>query len=122
MTTHAAKFDDVAGYAPQTSSSTTLLNPASSAYALSAAVAVVFNTLLTWGKEAYPAMNAFMASLSGHHWITHGLTDVAVFIVLGLVFMKLGTAGQMSSKQLVIVLVAAVFSAGLGLAAWFVLG
>ncbi|MDB4906868.1 MAG: hypothetical protein JWO05_1652 [Gemmatimonadetes bacterium] len=122
MTTHAAKFDDVAGYAPQTSGSTILLNPASSAFALSAAIAIVFNTLLTWGKEAYPALNAFMASLSGHHWITHGLADVAVFIALGLVFMTFGTASQMSPKQLVAVLVSAVFSAGLGLAAWFVLG
>lgn len=96
------------------------LHPASAAFALSAAIAIVFNTLLTWGKEAYPALNAFMKSLSGHHWITHGVVDVALFALLGLLFLKLGTARQVTGTQLVISLVAAVFVGGLGLAAWFV--
>ena len=83
-------------------SSTTQLDCVSAAFALSAAVTVVFNPLRAWVKDAYEPLNKFMAHLSGHHWTMHGLADVLLFVVLGLVFLNFGAAG-------------------LGLAAWFVL-
>src|SRR3954470_23490122 len=54
-------------------------------YGLAAAITFVFNTLLALVKDAWDPLNTFMAQLTGHHWITHGLADVAVFLVLGYV-------------------------------------
>jgi hypothetical protein len=95
------------------------LSQASSAFGLAAAVTVIFNTLLAWVKDAYDPLNTAMADLTGHHWITHGLVDVAVFVVLGFVFMSTGLAERMKSDALVLRLTGAVIIAGLGLAAWF---
>ncbi len=95
------------------------LGRAPAAFGLAAAIAIVFNTLLAWIKDAYDPLNSFMASLTGHHWITHGLADLAVFVVLGAVFMNTGTAERMSPENLVRLLVGAVVVAGLGLAGWF---
>jgi hypothetical protein len=94
---------------------------AAAAFGLSAAIAILLNTLLAWVKDAYDPLNSFMASLTGHHWITHGLTDVALFVILGFVFLAKGTADDMGGNGLVVKLIGAVVVAGLGLAAWFVL-
>ena len=95
------------------------LDNATAAFALSAAVTVLFNTLLAWVKDSVPALNDFMAALTGHHWITHGLADIVVFIVLGFVFMRTRTAAHMAPMSLIAILFVAVAAAGLGLAGWF---
>jgi hypothetical protein len=93
---------------------------ASSAFAVAAAVTVIFNTVLAWVKDAYDPLNQWMARLTGHHWITHGLADVALFAVLGLLFMQAGVGARTKPDVLVVRLFGAVVVAGLGLAAWFV--
>jgi hypothetical protein len=93
----------------------------SAAFGLAAAITILFNTLLAWVKDAYDPLNTAMAHLTGHHWITHGLVDIAVFVVLGFVFMSTGIARRIDPSRLVIELVGASVVAGLGLAAWFVL-
>jgi uncharacterized membrane protein SirB2 len=60
-------------------------------------------------------------NLTGHHWTTHGIADVLLFVVLGFVFMSRGTAERFAPMRLVQILVGSVVLAGLGLAAWFVL-
>lgn len=122
MANPALSTNFAAGKAPaDISSSTSSLDRVSAALALSAAVTVVFNTLLAWVKDAYEPLNTFMAHLFGHHWTTHGIFDVVLFVVLGVVFLNLGTAQRISPNRLVGTLVGAVIAAGLGLAAWFVL-
>jgi len=96
------------------------MNKATSAFALSAAIACLFNTALAWAKDAYAPLNKFMAGLTGHHWITHGLADLIVFVGLGLVFMNIKTA-DMKPDKLVSILVWSVAAASLGLFAWFLL-
>ncbi len=97
------------------------LGRASTAFVLAAAIACVFNTALAWAKDAYPALNKFMGSLTGHHWITHGLADCVVFVCLGLIFMKTSVADKINPERLVSILIWAVVSASLGLFAWFIL-
>lgn len=121
MANPALSIDVPTSKAPASASGTTSLDRVSAAFALSAAVTVVFNTLLAWVKDAYEPLNTFMAHLLGHHWTTHGVADVLLFVVLGFVFLNLGTAQRMSPNRLVGTLVGAVIAAGLGLAAWFVL-
>jgi hypothetical protein len=95
------------------------LDQASTAFGLSAAITIVFNTLLAWAKDAYDPLNSFMASLAGHHWITHGLADIILFVLLGWLFMSRGV--RIGGMALVRTVAAAVVGGGGGLAAWFFL-
>lgn len=97
------------------------LDRVSAAYAMAAALTIVFNTILTWAKEAYQPLHAFMASLTGHHWTTHGIADVVLFVVLGLAFVNWGVAARMAPQRLIGTLIGAVVVAGLGLVGFFVL-
>lgn len=95
------------------------LGRATSSFLLAAAIAVLFNTALAFAKDSYAPLNKFMGLLTGHHWTTHGLADLVVFLGLGLLFMKTGLAEKIEPNRLVSVLVGSVAIAGLGLAAWF---
>jgi hypothetical protein len=97
------------------------LERSSKAFALSASIAIVFNTLLAWIKDAYDPLNKFMASLTGHHWTTHGIADVLLFVALGYVLMSTNVPDRMSSKAVTVTLVASTIVSGLGLLVWFVL-
>src|SRR3569833_1179671 len=66
------------------------------AFALSASVTVLFNVVLAFVKDSSPPLNSFMAQLTGHHWRTHGLVDVAVFFLLGWLFMSRGIPADAS--------------------------
>ena len=66
-------------------------------------------------------MNKFMASLTGHHWITHGLADCIVFVGLGLIFLNTSAAAKINPNRLVSILIWAVVLASVGLFAWFLL-
>jgi hypothetical protein len=95
------------------------LDGAAAAFGLSAAITIVFNTLLAWIKDAYDPLNSFMASLTGHHWTTHGLADIAVFLILGFIFMQRGFS--FDGTRLAALVAGAVIVGGGGLALWFVL-
>jgi hypothetical protein len=95
------------------------LDGAAAAFGVSAAIAIVFNTVLAWIKDAYDPLNTFMASLTSHHWITHGLADVAVFLIVGAVLMRRSIS--MDGTKLACVLAGAAVMGGGGLALWFVL-
>jgi hypothetical protein len=94
------------------------LDAAATGFGLSAAIVIIFNTVLAWIKDAWDPLNSFMAWLTGHHWITHGVVDVALFVVLGLVFMRRGL--RMDGTTLAAILGAAAIIGGGGLALWFV--
>lgn len=96
-----------------------VLDGAAGAFAMSAVIAIVFNTVLAWVKDAYDPLNSFMASLTGHHWRTHGLVDVVVFVALGYLFMQRGF--QADGMKLAKLMTAAIVVSGGGLALWFLL-
>jgi hypothetical protein len=97
------------------------LTAATSGFVLAAAIAVLFNTGLAWAKDVYPHLNDFMKSVGGHHWTTHGLADLAVFLGLGFIFAKTRVAEKIDPNRLTGALVAAAVIAGLGLALWYAL-
>ena len=88
-------------------------------FTVAAAVAVVFNTLLAWVKDSNPAVNAEMKALLGHHWITHGVAVVLVFLILGFLFSRIGFIKRLSGKTLAVTLSVGVVLGGLGLVGWF---
>jgi hypothetical protein len=83
-----------------------------------AVVAIVFNTALAFIKDAYDPLNNLMKAMTGHHWTTHGLADVIVFLAVGLL-LAFGTTGPSLSKGTVIGVIVAAVAAGAGLAGWF---
>lgn len=97
------------------------LDHTATAYGIAAAIAVLFNTLLAWVKDAYDPLNVAMAKTLGHHWTTHGVAVVLVFLIVGFVLSRSSTDWIKSSYGAVYLLCAAVVVAGLGLVGWFLL-
>lgn len=95
------------------------LTAATSAFVLAAVITVLFNTALTWAKDASPSLKAFMKWLAGHDWTTQGLVDLFLFVALGLIFMNTKVAEKIEPGRLIAALVGAVVIAALGIALWF---
>jgi hypothetical protein len=104
---------------PADDKSASLLDRAPAAFGISAAVAIVFNTVLAWVKDAYDPLNAAMAAMTGHHWITHSLADLAVFLLLGCLLLAFGV--RVEGRRLARLLSAACLLGGGGLALWFLI-
>ena len=56
------------------------------AYGLSLAIVSVVNSLLVLLKEMSEGVHAWMAKLTGHHWVTHSIFIVLLFVLLGWLF------------------------------------
>jgi hypothetical protein len=97
----------------------TLLSPAATAFGLSAAVTILFNTALACIKDSVPAVFQAMVSLTGHHWITQSLANLTVFIVIGVALLITGLRLD-GNRLAAFVAVAAVVGGG-ALALWTVL-
>lgn len=54
-------------------------------FCLSAAVMSILNTALVIFKELTPPFKKAMADAMGHHWTTHGIVVLGLFLVLGFV-------------------------------------
>lgn len=108
-----------AGVAPARRESAEGLSHTAIAYAVGASVAVLFNTLLAWVKDSYEPLNTAMAKLTGHHWTTHGLLVVLVFLGVGFTLSRGRQDAVRGPYTPIIVLCASVVAAGLGLVAWF---
>jgi hypothetical protein len=96
------------------------MNPATSGFTLAAAVTILFNTALAWAKDTYAPLNSFMKAMTGHHWTTHGLADLALLVGLGLILTKTRAAEKIDPARLVSILVASVVAGGFGLGLWYV--
>ena len=78
-------------------------------FGLSFAIASLFNALLVIVKEGNEdTVLAWMAAATGHHWVTHGILDLIVFLVVGwsLSRMNEGQGVTITSKALVTTIVA----------------
>jgi len=95
------------------------MNPVTSGFVLAAAVTILFNTLLAWAKDLSPALNDHMKLVAGHHWTTHGLVDLALFLGLGLIFTKAKTGAKIAPDHLCTILAGSVILGAFGLLLWF---
>jgi membrane-bound metal-dependent hydrolase YbcI (DUF457 family) len=57
-------------------------------FGLSLAVTSVGSALLVIAKERAPGLMSAMQSATGHHWITHSLFALGVFLILGFGFTR----------------------------------
>jgi hypothetical protein len=93
----------------------------SAAFALSAAITIVFNTALACLKDAYTPLKNVMTSAGHQDWTTHGVADVVLFVVLGLVFLRTSFAERLNPNRMISLLVGTAILAGAGLFAWYAL-
>jgi hypothetical protein len=57
----------------------------STSFALALIVAALSSAVLVVIKEVNPALKEWMKMLTGHHWVTHAVLTLSVFVVLGIV-------------------------------------
>jgi hypothetical protein len=95
------------------------LRPATSGFALAAAITSLVNTALSCAKDANAPLKAFLKGIAGHDWTTQGLFDLVLFVVLGLTFANIKSAARMDPNRLIASLIGAVIIAAMGLTLWF---
>lgn len=86
-------------------------------FGLSVIITSLFNALLLIAKETNPPLKKAMAAALGHHWTTHGVAVILVFIILGFMLsaMKIATtwrAGKMGNYILWAVIVSSIMIGG----------
>jgi hypothetical protein len=88
-------------------------------YGVSYAITSIMSALIVVLKEANPGVHDFLASITGHHWVTHSLLDVIVFVVLGAVLSR--SAGmRMSGNSIITIVVGATVISGLIITGYFI--
>ncbi len=70
-------------------------------FAYSYALTALLSALLVLAKEESPAILNVMKALTGHHWITHGVFDVLVFLVLGRFLSRTALARSATATALI---------------------
>ena len=95
------------------------LSSTSAGFAMAASISILFSTVLACVKDADKPLNNFLIAVAWHNWITHGIVDVILFVLLGIIFSKSGMAGRIAPRRLISFLVTAVIVGGIGLFVWY---
>ena len=90
------------------------------AFGVSYAITSIFSALLVVLKESSEAVHDLLTAITGHHWVTHGVLNVIIFVVLGIVLSRTGGV-QMTAKSLINTVVGATVASGLIIAGYFTL-
>jgi len=92
-------------------------------FGLSFAITSLISALLVILKESNEeTVLAWMKAATGHHWITHGIIDIILFVVLGWV-LSMPNSGQglkISANALIGNIVASTLISGLLIAGFFI--
>jgi len=59
-----------------------------SAFGISFAITAILSAVLVVVKETSRGTFDLLASMTGHHWVTHGVLQLIVFVLLGFVFLR----------------------------------
>lgn len=78
-------------------------------FGLSFAIASVANALLVVAKEKSHAVQVWMQKLTGHHWVTHCVFVLALFVLFGWLLAKMnrGEGVKMDAGSLIKTIIAA---------------
>jgi len=75
------------------------LDKLSVGFGVSFLIASIFNGLLIVAKETYAPLKNGMKSLFGHHWTTHGIFVIVLFIVLGYILSKANLENKIDADK-----------------------
>ncbi len=87
-------------------------------FGLSVAITVIFSSLLVVVKElSENTVMAWMKRVTVHHWVTHAIIDLILFVALGFLL----TNVKLSSKSLIAVIVASVVISAIAIAGFYLI-
>ncbi|VAW10042.1 hypothetical protein MNBD_ALPHA09-1500 [hydrothermal vent metagenome] len=92
-------------------------SPTVTGYGISYAVTSILSALLVVLKESYEGVMALLVSITGHHWVSHGLLAVIVFVALGALLSRRNIA--MKGNTLITTVVGATVVGGLIVVGFF---
>jgi len=95
------------------------LDKLSVGFGVSFLIASIFNGLLIVAKESYAPLKDWMKSLSGHHWMTHGIFVIVLFIVLGYIFSRTDLNRKIDADRTSGLVIAGTVLGGLIIAGFF---
>lgn len=58
------------------------IEPTTASYGIGAAIAILENTILAIYRERNPDFDAFLARITGNHWVTHGILIIGFYILI----------------------------------------
>jgi uncharacterized membrane protein YdcZ (DUF606 family) len=88
-------------------------------FGVSYLIASILNGMLVVGKDSYAPLKSWMKSLTGHHWISHGIFIIVVFIVLGYIFSKTDLNKKIDADKTVGLVIAGTLLGGLIIVGFF---
>jgi uncharacterized Tic20 family protein len=89
------------------------------AFGISYAITSILSALLVVWKESSESVHNALVAITGHHWVTHGVLDVAIFVLLGLALSRMGGGIRMTGNGLIATVVGATIISGLIIAGYF---
>jgi hypothetical protein len=90
-------------------------------FALAFAVTSLLSAVLVVVKEQnQDTLLAWMKAATGHHWISHGILDLLVFVLLGWALARIGVGARLSGNALSAIVSGSVLLSGLIIAGFFV--
>ncbi|MDW6005054.1 hypothetical protein [Vibrio mangrovi] len=89
-----------------------------SGFGLSYAITSILSALLVVLKESSEMIHDGMVASTGHHWVTHGLLNLIIFLILGFIFNNWGT--PMPVRKLLVLMVGSTVLSGLIIAGYFI--
>ena len=99
----------------------TTLDKTTIGFGLSAAIVSILNSLLVIFKEMTPPFKKAMADAMGHHWTTHGVIVIGLFLVLGFVLAGAVKPESWGADKLGKTILGSVIIGGGALAAFYLL-
>lgn len=88
-------------------------------YGISYSVTALLSALLVVLKESNESVQGLLIALTGHHWVSHGLLDIIVFVVLGAVLSRRNL--NLEGNTLVTAVVGSTIVSGLIITGFFAL-
>ena len=76
-----------------------MFSKTTNAFGLSFAITAVLSAVLVPVKELSSGVHEWMAALTGHHWVTHGVLELALFLVLAVVLDALGRTNLVNAPD-----------------------
>ncbi len=101
-----------------TTEATETVRDKTAGFGVSYAITSILSALLVVLKESSEGVHDGLTAVTGHHWVTHGLLDVIVFLVLG--FVLAGRGLHMTSQALLGTIVGSTVLSGLIIAGYFI--
>ena len=91
-----------------------------SGFGLSYAIVSILSAILVVLKERSETVHNGLTAITGNHWVTHGIFNLTVFLLLGFVFYRVGGGIRMTANALIAIIVGATVISGLIIAGYFI--